>query len=307
MMTRMGKLRLLDIGILICATSCIMACCKTSEAANEVVSVATKAEPSVEVPTRPTGLATGLLANVAEAGPRGTEDDAAAPVDPEVGKVAEIARKHSEGYAIVVFKKAHKLYLLKDGAVVKNERVLKSELDKRFFGFLNGTEDDEIVFDFPIPLALSVKGLGRRRVVADKFTPEGKYLVCEKNDRKSTGFTVALELAYPNLEDAKWGLANGKISKREFNKIKKKLRRGECPPYNTKLGGEIKIHGSGDKYIREREKNKEAFRRWMRSNTPHSRTTTAKDWTWGCIALENSAMFYLYHTVPVGTPVFILP
>ena len=54
-------------------------------------------------------------------------------------------------------------------------------------------------------------------------------------------------------------------------------RRGTTPPCNTKLGGEIYIHGDG-------------------SNS---------DWTLGCIALNDKDMDELYPFVSVGTPIVI--
>jgi lipoprotein-anchoring transpeptidase ErfK/SrfK len=51
------------------------------------------------------------------------------------------------------------------------------------------------------------------------------------------------------------------------------------PPQNTKLGGEIYIHGHG----------------------------AGSDWTWGCVALENEDVKELYEAVSMGTTVTILP
>ncbi len=225
----------------------------------------------------------------------------------EADLVRQVGLEHPDGWVILVVKSSHHLYLLRNGTVVPDETALKSELDKRLFGFLEGTADDEMQVTFPFPVALSVVDLKPRRIVSDKRTPEGEYVVCEKNDRAGTGYTVALELAYPNLADATRGLADGTISKSDFKRIKKRLRRGRCPPYNTRLGGEIKIHGPPDDTLRELRKDKEAFRVEMTENTPFSGTTTDYDWTWGCVALEPSAMFYLHRVVPVGTVVVIRP
>jgi lipoprotein-anchoring transpeptidase ErfK/SrfK len=46
---------------------------------------------------------------------------------------------------------------------------------------------------------------------------------------------------------------------------------------NTPLGGDIMIHGFG----------------------------TARDWTWGCVALENANIKALFDLLPIGTVVVI--
>ena len=53
----------------------------------------------------------------------------------------------------------------------------------------------------------------------------------------------------------------------------------KTPPQNTKLGGDIYIHGNG----------------------------AGSDWTWGCVALENDDIRELFNSVTVGTPVTIKP
>jgi len=51
------------------------------------------------------------------------------------------------------------------------------------------------------------------------------------------------------------------------------------PPQNTKLGGEIYIHGGG----------------------------AGTDWTQGCVALADDDIKELFDSIPVGTTVRILP
>ncbi len=53
----------------------------------------------------------------------------------------------------------------------------------------------------------------------------------------------------------------------------------KAPPQNTRLGGDIYIHGHG----------------------------AQSDWTWGCVALENEDIRELFDAVNVGTPVTIEP
>jgi lipoprotein-anchoring transpeptidase ErfK/SrfK len=57
------------------------------------------------------------------------------------------------------------------------------------------------------------------------------------------------------------------------------LRAKRAPLQNTRLGGDIYIHGNG----------------------------ASSDWTWGCVALENEDIRELFDAVSTGTPVKIEP
>lgn len=109
----------------------------------------------------------------------------------------------------------------------------------------------------------------------DRATPEGSYVVCMKNPQSR--FVLSLGLSYPNRADAERGLRAGLITRRQHRQIVKSARAGGCPPWNTPLGGEVFIHGSG--------------------------STT--DWTWGCVALDDADIRELFPWIPVGTPVVI--
>lgn len=111
----------------------------------------------------------------------------------------------------------------------------------------------------------------------DGRTPEGEYKVCMKNPKSN--FYLSLGLTYPNAEDAARGLRDGLITQAQHKSITRALDAGRCPPWNTTLGGEIFIHGGG----------------------------TSRDWTFGCVALENPEIKELFDTLPAGTPVRILP
>ncbi|HEX7313579.1 MAG TPA: L,D-transpeptidase [Pyrinomonadaceae bacterium] len=111
----------------------------------------------------------------------------------------------------------------------------------------------------------------------DGRTPEGEFQVCMKNDRSN--FYLSLGLTYPNAEDAERGLRDGLITRAQHKSITSALTAGRCPPWNTSLGGEIFIHGGG----------------------------TGRDWTFGCVALENPEIKELFDTLPKGTPVQIKP
>ena len=75
------------------------------------------------------------------------------------------------------------------------------------------------------------------------------------------------------------GLANKLITQGEYDQIVEAIGKKQMPPQNTKLGGEIYIHGGG----------------------------IQDDWTWGCIALDNADMKALFDVAVVGMRVKILP
>ncbi|HYN42643.1 MAG TPA: L,D-transpeptidase, partial [Thermoanaerobaculia bacterium] len=83
----------------------------------------------------------------------------------------------------------------------------------------------------------------------------------------------------PNPADAARGLEAGLITRRQHRQIVERVRAGGCPPWNTALGGEVFIHGSG----------------------------SATDWTWGCVALDDDDIRELFPRIPVGTPFVIEP
>jgi len=111
----------------------------------------------------------------------------------------------------------------------------------------------------------------------DGATPEGEFYIFVKNNQSS--YFLSLGVSYPNLEDAERGLRDGLINKTQYDTIVEAIRKKVGPPQYTKLGGLIYIHGHG----------------------------SSRDWTWGCVALENADIKELYNAVSVGTPVTILP
>ena len=126
-----------------------------------------------------------------------------------------------------------------------------------------------------------------KKIEGDKATPEGEFYICVKKGRRQTKFYRSLGLSYPNIEDAKRGLKNKLISRAQYNKISYAIRRRRLPPWNTKLGGAIMIHG---------------LRKGGR-NTGETRVK-ARD-TLGCVALENEDILELFKQLKVGTRVII--
>lgn len=116
-----------------------------------------------------------------------------------------------------------------------------------------------------------------KRMQGDGCTPEGEFYVCSKNPKSS--YYLSLGLSYPNEEDAERGLRDKLISKTQRDQIVRSISGRSCPPWNTRLGGEVFIHGNG----------------------------SASDWTLGCVALDNQNMKELFTVIRKGTPVKIRP
>jgi hypothetical protein len=133
----------------------------------------------------------------------------------------------------------------------------------------------EAVREYPVALGFNPEGDKVRQ--GDGRTPEGTFYVCVKNERSA--FHLSLGLSYPDGEDAERGLRDRLITRGQYERITRALKRKQRPPWDTPLGGEIFIHGGG----------------------------AAGDWTWGCIALENDAVRELFDAVPMGTTVRIEP
>jgi murein L,D-transpeptidase YafK len=151
-------------------------------------------------------------------------------------------------YSITVKKGDRKLVLFKDGKQVRT-----------------------------YPIALGTAPTGHKLKQGDRKTPEGTYYICRKNPNSQ--FYLSLGLSYPNKQDAAAGLKSKLINKRQHDQIVRAIDRGDCPPWNTALGGEIFIHGNGSE----------------------------PDWTWGCVALDDPKMKELYDLVPVGTALTVEP
>jgi murein L,D-transpeptidase YafK len=126
-------------------------------------------------------------------------------------------------------------------------------------------------------IGLGFNPKGHKHKEGDGRTPEGSYYICCKNP--NSRYYLSLGLSYPNEQDAAKGLQDGRITGTQCRRIKNAIRRKATPPWNTPLGGEIFIHGRG----------------------------SHRDWTLGCIALDDGDMRELFGAVPVGTPVTILP
>lgn len=133
------------------------------------------------------------------------------------------------------------------------------------------------------PVALGRNWAVDKAIEGDQATPLGEFYICAKNPRSK--YFLSLCISYPNAEDAARGLAAGLITPEQHSEILAAIREQRTPPQRTRLGGEIYIHGQG----------------------PAQADGRSKDWTRGCIAVENTAMRELYDRVSIGTPVLITP
>ncbi len=124
-------------------------------------------------------------------------------------------------------------------------------------------------------------------MTGDRRTPEGEFYICTMNHSKL--FYKFMGLSYPGLKHAEYGLRDNLITPAEYAMIKKANEERQPPPWGTRLGGAVGIHG----------------RMFSRAVAPLY--SDEMNWTDGCIALENSDVDEIYSIVTLGTPVTILP
>jgi murein L,D-transpeptidase YafK len=145
--------------------------------------------------------------------------------------------------------------------------------------------------DRPVKTYRAVFGKGFRdgdkQRAGDKRTPEGEFFICSMNHSKR--FYKFMGLSYPGPEHAEHGLRERLISPEQYETIRKAHEERQPPPWDTRLGGAVGIHGR------------------MLDRAIDTTQSTAKNWTDGCIAMENADVDEIYSVVSLGTPVTILP
>jgi hypothetical protein len=142
----------------------------------------------------------------------------------------------------------------------------------------------------------------------DSRTPEGEYFICAH--RPGT-FYLALWISYPNLDDARAGLEAGRINRRQLEEIVTALKKGECPPQDTSLGGYLLLHGQlpehTAKLARDHRSRPGALRPGLQvGDADPSKVREFYDWTDGCAALFNPDIRELYEFIPDGAPLTIV-
>ncbi len=134
---------------------------------------------------------------------------------------------------------------------------------------------------WPVALGVDAAGVhptGPKRRRGDRRTPEGWY---RTSDKPVSSFYHAIRVHYPNAEDVRLGVSAGLLDAARERAALAALAAGRVPPQDTRLGGEILLHGGG----------------------------ASTDWTWGCIALEDADIDALRALLPTGmaTDLLILP
>jgi len=170
--------------------------------------------------------------------------------------LTSMARSTGHGYVIEVLKSRKMLLVKRGDKVVRRYRT-----------------------------AVGKGGQGDKQHSGDHKTPVGTYRVVRFND--NSRFRLFMQLNYPNIKDAFYGLKKHLIDRREFDRIVTALKQGKTPPQNTPLGGAIGIHGLGTE-SRKRLRIHESY-----------------NWTEGCIALTNEEIMDLKKYVHIGTKVVI--
>ena len=144
-------------------------------------------------------------------------------------------------------------------------------------------QDNKVIKEYNIAHGKGGKGTKKQR--GDNKTPTGTYTVV--NFKADSKFHFFMQLNYPNPLDAWRGYRNEIISAAEFRNIVKAYKRKRLPPQDTRLGGQIGIHGIG----------------W--TTAEKNRIHETQNWTEGCIALKNEEVNDLKKYVSLGTKVVI--
>jgi len=152
------------------------------------------------------------------------------------------------------------------------------DTDKKWIQVRQG---GRIMAHFP-HIALGRNGVGYKQKKGDNITPLGSYRVSRKN--KQSHFKEFIGLNYPSIEDAQRGVRANYISKKEYAAILAAHRTNKLPPQNTRLGGQIGIHGLG---------------------AASPKIHRMFDWTHGCVAVSNPQIEQLSKWVYIGMPVLI--
>lgn len=128
--------------------------------------------------------------------------------------LAQAAAAAQDALRITVWKKRHRLEVLRGGRVVHSFHV-----------------------------SLGIDPVGPKETRGDGKTPVGTYIVYDK--RPSERFRWFLALNYPHIEDANRAFAAGRISADTWADIWLADKMHETPPWDTPLGGFVGIHGTG--------------------------------------------------------------
>ncbi len=164
-----------------------------------------------------------------------------------------------------------------DAGKIPSKCVVIDKAKHRIFLYEQGA----VTGSFPVSLGIDYSSPKRRR--GDGSTPEGRYHVTYK--KQGSKYHKFLGISFPNEVDAWLGLRAGLISLRQYHSIADALSDGVSSPAYTSLGGGIGIHGGGV----------------YRNNCKYN----VRDWTRGCVAVDDQAMDVIYSFCDVGDSVVI--
>lgn len=173
---------------------------------------------------------------------------------------------------------------------LEDGRVLELDAGERWI-FVDKSDRLMIVnapgFREAFRVALGPDPVGPKEAQGDGRTPEGEYRVCHRitSDR----FHRFLGLSYPGPDDAARAALAGLLQPIEVRAIARAFARGRRPPWNTRLGGNVGIHG------------------WGRRSSIEPLHALGKDWTDGCVGVTNDEIERIYPHVLLGTRVVIVP
>jgi murein L,D-transpeptidase YafK len=124
-------------------------------------------------------------------------------------------------------------------------------------------------------MGLGFEPTGHKHHEGDGRTPEGWY---RTSDKPWSDFAGAIAVHYPNDRDASTAIADGRLAAPEHEVVHEALAHDVVPPQATAMGGEILIHGGG----------------------------SSRDWTLGCMALEDEDLTTLRASLPADQRVWLL-
>ncbi len=140
--------------------------------------------------------------------------------------------------------------------------------------------DQELKKAYPIALGWNPDLPKKSR--GDGATPEGFYFVISKRPSRKYGLFMGLN--YPNLKDVNLAWWEGRLTYEEYKLcIRAALEKSPSP--KCPLGFGVGIHGGG--ILKKRGEK------------------LVRDWTHGCIALEDKDLRELFRKISLGTPVII--
>jgi murein L,D-transpeptidase YafK len=160
-------------------------------------------------------------------------------------------------------------------------RILAIEIRKSERALLAQCSDGE---QLRFRAALGREPRGPKERQGDLRTPEGSYRVA--GPARESRFYLFLPIDYPGEHDADRAVELGLITPKERDAIHKAREEQRLPPQWTRLGGNLGLHGEGERWQGDSE---------------------GLNWTYGCVALADRDIEYLASRVTTGTPVLILP